>query len=831
MVPASGSVVVTTSAVAGSSLTDTVLGLYSGTCAALTQIGCNDDANGLYSSVTVAGLPAGSTIYARVFSYDATPTGQFGICAVGGSAAPANDNPSGAIALTMGSTCTPTNGTNAGATTTTPSGYTNPGGCGIAVSPRDVFYTFTTAASGAGSTAATVTVTGNPAGLVRVFQSAGGAAGPFTEVSCSAGTTNNTVASPLGLTNLTPNTTYYISVSGYGSNDTQGAFTICVTNSATPTCGNPTALSVSNVTNTSATFSFTAGANNTSYIVTLTPQGGMATTISPNPTSSPVQLTGLTPNTQYTLTIQSQCANGGMGTALSGTFTTQAGAAPVNDNPSGAVTLAISSTCTPTSGTNAGATTTTANGYTNPGTGCGIAINPKDVWYRFTTAASGLGSTAVTITVTGAPAGYLRLFSSTGGASGPFTEVACASGGNNNTVSAPLSVNTLMPNTTYYVSVAGYGSNDTQGAFTICVTSTPNNDLAVQSIQTLGTVSSYASPVGVQVVIRNAGVAATTARNVTLTVSGATTYTSTQPVPAIAVGATAIVTFPAFPITASTGTNTITVTLPADDAPANNTATTQQAVSSNMLSYTTPGTTTFAGGFGSNTAANATVYVRYTTNTTPTTVTAVTPTFAGTATASNNYEVVITDASGANGAPGMVLYTSPARVRPLAGGADVVPIPNIAVSGSFYVGVRQLTTTNFGLAYENESPLRTGTFLFSTNGMTFTDLSTAGTTFRPAVAVTLRNPLATRNDALAATVGLYPNPAHRAFTLAVPAGKLHNASATLYNGLGQVVQQRQLNLPVAGGEATFDVAGLAAGVYTLQLKTGAELVVKRVVVE
>ena len=89
---------------------------------------------------------------------------------------------------------------------------------------------------------------------------------------------------------------------------------------------------------------------------------------------------------------------------------------------------------------------------------------------------------------------------------------------------------------------------------------------------------------------------------------------------------------------------------------------------------------------------------------------------------------------------------------------------------------------------------------------------------------------ATQNAALAATVGLYPNPAHRGFQLTVPTG-LRAASATLSNALGQVVQSRQLNLPAAGGTTDFNVSSLAPGIYTLALKSGANLVVKRVVVE
>ena len=94
--------------------------------------------------------------------------------------------------------------------------------------------------------------------------------------------------------------------------------------------------------------------------------------------------------------------------------------------------------------------------------------------------------------------------------------------------------------------------------------------------------------------------------------------------------------------------------------------------------------------------------------------------------------------------------------------------------------------------------------------------------------VQLRVGTATRNAALAATVALYPNPASRAFTLDVPAGSLRAASATLSNALGQVVQTRALS---ATGTTSFDVSGLAAGVYSLTLKAGNDLVVKRVVVE
>jgi hypothetical protein len=92
-----------------------------------------------------------------------------------------------------------------------------------------------------------------------------------------------------------------------------------------PVCNDPIITSFGPVTFTSTTLNFTAGAGNSSYIVTLTPQGGSTTTVTPAPTASPVSLTGLTPGTNYTVTLQANCAAAGMQSAVqSATFRTPA---------------------------------------------------------------------------------------------------------------------------------------------------------------------------------------------------------------------------------------------------------------------------------------------------------------------------------------------------------------------------------------------------------------------------------------------------------------------------------------------------------------------------
>ncbi len=129
---------------------------------------------------------------------------------------PANDNPCGAVAL--GNTTTTSN--NVGATTSTQNGIALPT-CSGAQLPKDVWFTFT-----ARTASMPLTVTGTAAGVVQVYSSPSCSAGPFTRVFCQAGPNNNQNVGPLTVTGLTPGTLYYMSVSGYGSGDTQGSFTI-----------------------------------------------------------------------------------------------------------------------------------------------------------------------------------------------------------------------------------------------------------------------------------------------------------------------------------------------------------------------------------------------------------------------------------------------------------------------------------------------------------------------------------------------------------------------------------------------------------------------------
>ena len=379
-----------------------------------------------------------------------------------------NDDPTGAITLTVGTSCTPVAGTNVGATTTTANGYTNPGtnpnNCGTASAPKDVWFKFTTAATGPTSTAVRITVTGTPASQLRAF-SATSAAGPFTQIGCAA-TSSTAVAPNLDLTTLTPSTTYYVRVSGYGSTDPQGPFTICA--SLLPNCQDPVTPAAGIITSTTVTLSW-GGVQTTgsTYEIQYGPQPltlGQGTTLT-GIAGQTTTLSNLTSSTNYCFYVRQNCGSVNGFSAWVGPicFTTAVGV-PLNDEPCGAVSLAVngSGQLTQTNGTNVGATTTQSQtGIILPA--CSPANAPSDVWYRVTVPA---GQTSLNVALSGTAAGMIRLYTAASCSTG-FNLVQCRSASGPNVGVGSQVFTGLTAGTTYYIAISGYGTNDTRGAFVI----------------------------------------------------------------------------------------------------------------------------------------------------------------------------------------------------------------------------------------------------------------------------------------------------------------------------------------------------------------------------
>ena len=276
---------------------------------------------------------------------------------------------------------------------------------------------------------------------------------------------------------------------------------------------------------------------------------------------------------------------------------------------------------------------------------------------------------------------------------------------------------------------------------------TPNNDATVAAIYTLGKLAVPAAlPHAVRAVVTNSGLVAQTNLDVTLNVTGANTFTDTKRVASLAPGASATVTFANYPATLALGTNTVTVTVPADDRNTNNTATYGQLVTADRVSYTDPSAAA-AGGIGNGNFLFASKY----TLAAATAVSEVVLTFApsaGTATNTAPYQLVIYDATGAGGLPGRLVYTSATLNRTSAGGAVALAVPNIAVPSAFFVGLKETSATSVALSFQSETPIRTGTFFFSADGASWNDFA-PNNLFRLAIEVATITPNCAPPTALA----------------------------------------------------------------------------------
>ncbi|MCL9805590.1 T9SS type A sorting domain-containing protein [Flavobacterium amniphilum] len=82
VVPASGSITIETQVDGASPLTDTVLSVFSGTCGALTEVGCSDDeGTGNFSILNLLGLTPGETLYIGVWRWSSATNGTFALSA------------------------------------------------------------------------------------------------------------------------------------------------------------------------------------------------------------------------------------------------------------------------------------------------------------------------------------------------------------------------------------------------------------------------------------------------------------------------------------------------------------------------------------------------------------------------------------------------------------------------------------------------------------------------------------------------------------------------------------------------------------------------------
>lgn len=136
------------------------------------------------------------------------------------------------------------------------------------------------------------------------------------------------------------------------------------------------------------------------------------------------------------------------------------------NNPCGATSLSVSTSCSYTSGTTVGATY--ENDAANFGTpGCGSPGTP-DTWYSFVAPIN--GTVRITTQSGTMTDGAMALYSSATCATG--TELACSDDVNG--LMPEITQSGLTSGTTYYIRIWQYSSGT--GTFNICITSSPAND-------------------------------------------------------------------------------------------------------------------------------------------------------------------------------------------------------------------------------------------------------------------------------------------------------------------------------------------------------------------
>ena len=174
--------------------------------------------------------------------------------------------------------------------------------------------------------------------------------------------------------------------------------------------------------------------------------------------------------------------------------------------------------------------------------------------------------------------------------------------------------------------------------------------------------------------------------------------------------------------------------------------------------------------------------------------------------------------------------------QPLLTGADVLLPLQLAAStaGTYTLAVDNLANLPTGYhAYLRDALAGTYTDLATTPSLTLTLAANAPASGRYAVLFSTQSRvLAAAPVALAQLASVYPNPAHGTATLLLPVA-LRGAAATavsVVDNLGRTVLTRTL---AAGTAETLELplAGLAAGVYSVQARTAVGLVAKRLVVQ
>ena len=250
-----------------SSLMDPVVELYSGNCASLNSIQCEDVGftNG-NEVINAIGLIPGNTYFVRVYDYFGGGGFPFDICVTGAgvSPVPTNDEPCNAIALpTVTSACNylqfSTIGSTASLGAPTPSSCVGGSGAQIgsfSAGSHDIWFSVVAPANGQ------IAITMQPNfgindGVMVLYS---GTCGSLTQITCSDDNNypggGNDFKPYINESGLTPGSTYFVRYFGFGTS--AGDFGFCVSSPTNDDCSNALAICDLNGYSASTSAAYTA---------------------------------------------------------------------------------------------------------------------------------------------------------------------------------------------------------------------------------------------------------------------------------------------------------------------------------------------------------------------------------------------------------------------------------------------------------------------------------------------------------------------------------------------------------------------------------------------
>ncbi len=233
------------------------------------------------------------------------------------------------------------------------------------------------------------------------------------------------------------------------------------------------------------------------------------------------------------------------------------------------------------------------------------------------------------------------------------------------------------------------------------------NDAAVAAVYSYGELPLGAVPEqAIKAVVSNNSINSMTNVQVTLNVTGVDTFMDVQSIPTLAAcGGQAVVTFAAF-TPGAIGSDTVTVSIPADDVLTNNSQSKALNITASSYSYKHPGSTASGGvGFTGNTGD---LVGKFTTTGSQAVAAVQLEFFAASAT---TYRVAIYGESA--GVPSTTALYEDAEDRTVAASGPVtitLPAPVAVGPGNFYVGIQQTNGDNASFSFDTEDPIRSGQF-------------------------------------------------------------------------------------------------------------------------